>query len=89
MKSPITKQFRRAFDDLSEDVRFRSRQAYRIFRDDPYHPSLHFKAVHPTRPIYSVGIGLTYRALGILNGDQIVWFWIGPHVEYDRLLASL
>ncbi len=31
----------------------RAREAYRMFREDPNHPSLHFKQVHPTRPIFS------------------------------------
>jgi hypothetical protein len=55
---------------------------------DPAHPSLRFKLVHPTRPIYSVRIGLDYRALGLREGDTMVWFWIGSHAEYDRLVRG-
>jgi hypothetical protein len=36
--------------------------------------------------IYSARIGLGYRALGQLEGSEIVWFWIGPHSDYDRLV---
>ena len=39
--------------------------AFRQFSQDPFFPSLHFKCVHPTRQIWSVRIGLNYRALGI------------------------
>jgi hypothetical protein len=56
---------------------------------DSSHPSLRFKLVHPTRPIYSVRIGLGYRALGVRDADTIVWFWIGSHDDYDRLLANV
>jgi len=31
-----------------------------------------------------VRIGIGYRALGRVDGDEIVWFWIGPHGEYDK-----
>jgi hypothetical protein len=31
-------------------------------------------------------VGIGYRALGQLGGDEIVWFWIGPHSEYDKML---
>jgi hypothetical protein len=31
-------------------------------------------------------IGRGYRALGQLDGSEIVWFRIGPHSEYDRLV---
>ena len=48
-----------------------------------------FKLVHTSRPIYSVRIGLAYRALGVRDGDEIIWFWIGSHTDYDRLLREL
>ena len=63
--------------------------AYRLFRLDPHHAGLHFKCVHPKRPIYSARVGLGYRALGVLDGDTVVWFWIGSHADYDRLIGGL
>ena len=65
MNSHITARFREAFAELPADVRKQARQAYRLFIEDPHHPSLRFKSIHPTRPIYSVRIGLDYRAVGI------------------------
>jgi hypothetical protein len=44
---------------------------------------------HTKLPIYAVRIDLDWRALGILKGDAIVWFWIGPHADYERLLSKL
>ena len=35
------------------------------------------------------GISRNYRAVGVLAGDEIVWFWIGAHSDYARLLKSL
>lgn len=87
MKSRTTEHFRKAFQQLPPRIQRRAREAYKRFIKDPYHPSLRFKRVHPTRPIYSVRISLNYRALGILEGDEIIWFWIGSHAEYDALLS--
>lgn len=56
---------------------------------DPYYPSLQFKRVSLDQPIYSVRIGIGYRALGLWSEDQIDWFWIGSHAEYDALLRRL
>ena len=56
------------------------------FQEDPHHPSLKFKQVHSSRPIYSVRVAFGYRAIGIREADEIIWFWIGGHAEYDRLL---
>ena len=85
MKSWRNTQFRKAFSALPRDVKRLARRAYRVFAKDPRHPSLCFKKVHASKPIYSVRIGLHYRALGVKAGDEIVWFWIGSHAEYDRL----
>ena len=47
-----------------------------------------FKKVHPTRPIYSIRIGIGWRALCVREGKVYVWFWIGSHSDYDRVLKS-
>jgi len=86
VKSRLTRRFRRSFAELPDEVKERTRDAYRLFRDNPNHPSLRFKRIHPTDPIYSVRIGLDYRAVGVREGDTIYWYWIGSHADYDRLI---
>jgi hypothetical protein len=87
--SRATPRFWAAYRELPPDIRDFARKAYRLFRDNPQHPSLNFKKVHDRDPIYSVRVTLGYRALGLLEGDGITWFWIGSHAEYDRLLHKL
>jgi mRNA-degrading endonuclease RelE of RelBE toxin-antitoxin system len=89
VKSHITPRFRKFLERLPEDVRQQAREAYRLFAQDPYHPKLHFKQVHSKRPIYSARVSYRYRAVGTLEGEVIVWFWIGPHDVYDKLLKQL
>ena len=88
MNSRTTERFRQAFDGLPPDVRRQARSAFRLWQADPGHRSLQFKRVHPTQPIYSARIGLGWRALGVLESDTVVWFWIGSHADYDRLIDS-
>ena len=88
MKSYVTDDFIKAFRALPDGVKDLARKHYRLWRANPYHPSLHFKRVHRTEPLYSVRIGLGWRALGLLEDDGIAWFWIGSHAEYDRLIRS-
>jgi len=88
LKSRRTKRFRDALEALPAATRRQARDAYRLFASNPHHPSLRFKQVHPTQPVFSVRIGRSYRALGVQSGDAIVWFWIGTHAEYDKLLAG-
>lgn len=89
MKSRTTARFRQAYGTLPEQVRRQARAAYKLFAQNPQHPSLRFKRVHPTLAVYSARINIDYRAVGIRDGDEIVWFWIGAHAEYDQLLARL
>lgn len=88
MNSHTTDKFRKAFAELPTDVQKQARQAYRLFIENSHHPSLRFKPIHLTRPIYSVRIGLDYRAVGIRDGDNIIWYWVGSHAEYDKLIRQ-
>lgn len=45
------------------------------------------KNVHPREPVYSVRITRGYRALGLVEGDTVTWFWIGSHTDYERLIS--
>ena len=86
MNSQTTQAFWKHYRALPQDIRQRARQAYEIWRSDPAHRSLFFKRVKENQPLYSVRIGLGYRALGFLKADTVTWFWIGDHDEYDRLI---
>ena len=89
MTSKTTRRFREELATLPKPVRRQAGEAYRLFDRDPHHPSLHFKKVHTTQPIYSARINVDYRALGALRGGAIIWFWIGSHAEYEKLLKQL
>ena len=88
MISHTTAQFRKMFSELPAEVQRQARRAYRAFQQNPHHPSLRFKSVHPMRPVYSARISSDYRAVGVLDGDEIIWYWIGSHGDYDKLLSQ-
>ena len=67
MKSRRTKRFHECFTQLPSDVQSQARQAYRLFQDNPGHPSLRFKRVHQIEPIYAVRVSQRYRAVGVLK----------------------
>jgi hypothetical protein len=86
VNSYLTEDFVAAFRELPGTVQEQARKCYRLWRSNAYHPSLQFKRVHPIEPLYSVRVGLGWRALGFVDDDGITWFWIGSHAEYDRLI---
>lgn len=89
MNSRTTRRFRELFSALPAHVQRQAREAYRLFQRDPAHPGLHFKQVHADPPLYSARVGISYRAVGVRDGDTIVWYWIGSHAAYDQRLAQL
>jgi hypothetical protein len=87
VKSVANTRFWDAYRELQPEIREQARQAYRLFRENPSHPGLQFKCVQATQRIYSARVTRDYRALGVLKDDTVVWFWIGNHADYDRLLG--
>jgi hypothetical protein len=79
-----SKRFWRHFEELSPELQDLARGNYALLRTNPQHPSLHFKHVGK---YWSVRIGSGHRALGVDSPKGILWFWIGTHEEYDRLIG--
>ena len=82
-------KFWKLYKALPLEIKKKSKRAYKLFKKNPWYPSLHFKRVHSTLPIYSARINKNYRVLGILENEKIIWFWIGSHSEYDYLIKSI
>jgi hypothetical protein len=86
IQSRATRRFWRLFRDLPAEVQRDARNAYRIFKADPAHPSLQFKKLAGEDRIYSIRIGLGYRALAVTGKEHMIWYWIGSHATYNRLV---
>ena len=86
IQSRATNRFWRLFRDLPADVQRDAQRAYRLFLANPAHPGLQFKKLEGEDDIYSARISLGYRAVGVMRKDRIVWYWIGSHADYDRLV---
>jgi hypothetical protein len=76
-------RFWRLFAALPAEVRQLARENFELLKSDPRHPSLHLKRVGR---YWSARVGASYRALGVDSEDGILWFWIGPHEEYERII---
>ncbi|MCH8067612.1 MAG: hypothetical protein E2O67_02150 [Deltaproteobacteria bacterium] len=83
MKSKATKRFWRFFDKLPIDIQKAAVEQFKIWFSNPAHPSLHFKKV---QNYWSARVTEDYRAVGIMDKDTVIWFFIGTHSEYNKLL---
>jgi hypothetical protein len=86
VKSQLTPDFISCFRELPARIQRLARKNYRLWKENPFHPGVQFKLVGKRMLVYSVHLGISWRALGLKIEDAIVWFWIGSHAEYELLL---
>jgi mRNA-degrading endonuclease RelE of RelBE toxin-antitoxin system len=84
-----TKQFRKQLGDLPEEVQRQARKAFKLYETDPNHPSLNFERLNVRGEYYSARVSQQYRVLAKRKPDHMLWFWIGTHDEYEKLLSRL
>jgi hypothetical protein len=85
MRHYASPSFWECYKNLSADIKELADKNYQLLKENPNHPSLHFKKIDK---YFSVRVGIKYRALGIaVNEDDVLWFWIGSHGDYDKILS--
>lgn len=70
---------------LSKPVQESSDRQFQISKQNPSHPSLYLKKVGN---YWLARIGMRYQALSVERNGNLLWFWIGTHANYDKLLDS-
>ena len=83
MKHTASKRFWQCLDALPGDIQALARRSYAQVKVDPSHPSLQFKRVGR---YWSARVSKGYRAVAMDVDDGLLWFWIGPHAEYDKII---
>jgi hypothetical protein len=76
--------FWHAYDQLPAPVRALADKNYALLKENPRHPSLQLKQIGR---YWSVRVGLRYRALAVDVDGGLLWFWIGSHADYDKLVG--
>jgi hypothetical protein len=84
LKHRASPAFWKLYNALPTDVRRVADKNYELLKTNPKHPSLHFKNVKGE--LWSVRVGMGFRALALPAEGGFTWVWVGTHEEYDRLL---
>lgn len=84
MNHHTVEPFWELFNKLPIEIQSIAKKNFDLLKSNPQHPSLHFKKV---KELWSIRIGLKYRALGVQKDENVIWFWIGNHNEYDKLIS--
>ncbi|MCA1600661.1 MAG: hypothetical protein LC776_03100 [Acidobacteria bacterium] len=71
MKSSTTDSFWRAYHSLPHEIQTEARKAYRLWQQNPRHPSLRFER---KGDYWSVRIKRGWRALARFHEGTLYWF---------------
>ncbi len=73
------------YERLSPEVQKLAKENFDLLKQNPQHPSLHFKKAGR---FWSARVGIHFRAVAVEKGTDLVWFWIGRHDEYESILQG-
>lgn len=85
MRHRANEDFWNCYDALPTRIRRLADKNFNLLKKNPKHPSLHFKQIGA---YWSARVGRDCRAVAVEAQDGFVWFWIGTHAEYDRLITG-
>jgi hypothetical protein len=85
MTSSTKKSFRSRYQQLPPEIRALARKNFQLWLRNPRHPSIHFKKVGN---FWSARVSDNYRALAVVRGERVEWFWIGSHDEYEAIIGG-
>ena len=87
MKSSALPEFWECFNQLPPKAQKIARKNFLLWQKQPTLKSLGFKRIKSD--LWSVRAGSGFRALATFDDGCYLWFWIGAHDEYERLLRRL
>jgi hypothetical protein len=85
MKHLASSAFWEAYQRLPADIRDLANKNYEMLKQNPQHPSLHFKKKSVDSGRFVLAAAIAH--LAVQENDNLVWFWIGSHADYDRLIG--
>lgn len=86
LRSFLTASFCKLYAGLPKEIQKLAEEKYRLFRQDPFHPSLEFQA---KGKVWTAAVGRAYRAIARRFGNDLYWVWIGSHEAYNKLLGRM
>ena len=84
MNHKTASSFWKCYYQLPQNIRYIADKNFSLLKNNTSHPSLQFKKVGK---VWSVRIGIHYRAIATPIENGFLWLWIGSHAEYDKLIS--
>ena len=76
-------KFRKAYNALPKHVKAKVVKAFKLFKQDHRHPSLHTKKIKGAENMFEGRIDIKYRFIFEYIGEDVWFLDIGPHDIID------
>ncbi|HEY4952472.1 MAG TPA: hypothetical protein VII71_03695 [Verrucomicrobiae bacterium] len=86
MNNLTSPRYWRQYNALPPEIQKVADKNFLLFKTNPQHPSLRFERKKPE--LWSVRVGRGHRALARQLDNNLIWFWIGTHDEYERIIRN-
>lgn len=84
MRHFASPKFWKCYHKLPEQIQRQADEAFALLKVNPRHSSLRLEKKGKG---WSARVSRGYRVLAKERTEGLVWFWIGPHDEYERLVG--
>lgn len=85
MKHFASPSFWENYNKLPLNIKKIADKNFKLLKKDPSHPSLHYKKIKKYR---SARVSRKYRTLAIEVNEGLLWFWIGSHRDYEKIIKA-
>ncbi len=77
----VTDEFVKRYKNLPVALQKKSAKQEKLFRENPFHPSLHTEKLNPkNREVWSFRVDKSYRIVfRFTNGKTAMFLTVGPH----------
>lgn len=77
----LTEEFKKRYRHLSLTIQKKAEKQEKLFRQNPFHPSLHTEKLEPKgKQVWSFRINKRYRIFfRFINGNKVFFLTVGPH----------
>jgi hypothetical protein len=86
VKSSALPEFWDCLEGLPPQVQKIARKNFKLWKTNPSLKSLAFKKIK--NDLWSVRAGSGFRAMATFDDGCYLWFWIGTHDEYERMIRD-
>lgn len=84
------RKFDKLFSQLPNPVKDLTRDVFKQWCVNPFDPRLEFKALdRSANKCWSIRIGSRYRALCWAYKSEWLWFWVGSHEAYNKVVRQI